>query len=283
MGAAFLITLREGVEIALIISILLAYLARVNRRDMFGAVWVGIASAVVVCAGIALAFQRFVGDFTGKAEQLTEGIVAIAAASMLTYMIFWMRKHARGSSAGLQTRLAVVIEHSFLAVALFAAVSVLREGIETALLLLGATEQSQPGWGFTVGGVAGLAAATWIGYAFYAGSRQINLKRFFSATALLLILFAAGMAGKAAHEFAEYAGLGGSLVEPVWHVTNAAFSTSWFAQFLNGMFGWSPHPELIRVLVYFSYLLPVTALYFGGIIPIPRMLLRRSESSRIRA
>jgi high-affinity iron transporter len=276
MGAAFLITLREGVEIALIVAILLAYLVKSNRRDLFGAVWAGIAAATLLCIGLAVAFEQIAGGFEGKAEQLTEAGVSLAAASMLTFMIFWMRKHARHLRCSLQTNLSAVLEHSFLAVAVFGGLSVLREGIETALLLIGATDGTSAGLGFTIGGVAGLVVSVWIGYVFYVGSSRINLERFFSVTSMLLILFAAGMVGKVAHELSEYFAMSGGLVDPVWSVTNAALSTSWFARFLAGMFGWSPHPELIRVLAYLLYLVPVTALYFGDRIRFPRV--ERSEA-----
>jgi high-affinity iron transporter len=271
MGAAFIVTLREGVEIALIIAILLAYLSQVGRRDRFGAVWAGIAGSTALCVALAVAFEQLFGGFTGKAEQLTEAIVSGLAAVMLTVMIFWMRRHARGLKGDLQTKLGLAVERSALAVAIFAAISVLREGIETALLLLGASEgQHASSTSFVVGGLAGLVVASWIGYAFYSGSRRIDLRRFFSVTATLLILFAAGMVGKSVHELREYFVITGTLADPVWQVTNAAFSTSWFAQLLAGTFGWSPRPELVRVLAYLLYAIPVLVLYHAPTVRLPR-------------
>lgn len=277
MGAAFIVTLREGVEISLIVAILLAYLGKVGRRDMFGAVWVGIGVAAVACIGLAVAFEQLAGGFTGPAEQLTEAIVSALAACMLTVMIFWMRRHARSLKGNLQTKLGAALERSATAVAVFAAISVLREGIETALLLIGASEESAGGSQFLVGGIAGLAVATWIGYACYSSSRRVDLRRFFAVTATLLILFAAGMVGKSAHELREYFEITGTLAEPVWHVTTAAFSTSWLAELMAGMFGWSPQPELIRVLAYVAYAVPVLALYFGDRIRVPRFGVRAVE------
>jgi high-affinity iron transporter len=264
MGESFLISLREGVEISLIVAILLAYLNRVGRRNAFGAVWAGVAVAGMVCLALALAFLKVVGGFEGRAEMATEAIVSTAAAGMLTFMIFWMRRHARELKGKLQGGLERAAEHSFVAIAVFAGIAVLREGIETALLLIGAERASGDTSNmFIVGGVAGLLVAACIGWMIFHGSRRVDLRRFFNATAMLLILFAAGMVGKAAHELRELTGITGAWADPVWQVTAPLFSTSWMSRFLGGMFGWSPEPELIRVVAYALYLLPVLSLYFG--------------------
>ena len=264
MGESFLISLREGVEISLIVAILLAYLNRVGRRNAFGAVWAGVIAAGVVCIALALAFLQLVGGFEGRAEMATEAIVSAAAAGMLTFMIFWMRRHARQLKGKLQGGLERAAEHSMVAIAVFAAIAVLREGIETALLLIGAERSAGTSAGaFVGGGLAGLAVASCIGWMIFRGSRRIDLRRFFNATAVLLILFAAGMVGKAAHEVRELAAVTGLWADPVWQVTNPLFSTSWLSQFLGGMFGWSPEPELIRVVAYVLYLVPVLSVYFG--------------------
>ncbi|MCW2974107.1 MAG: iron transporter [Thermoleophilia bacterium] len=264
MGESFLISLREGVEISLIVAILLAYLNRVGRRNAFGAVWAGVAGAAVVCVALAVAFLQVVGGFEGRAEMATEAIVSLAAAGMLTFMIFWMRRHARELKGKLQGGLERAAEHSLFAITVFAAVAVLREGIETALLLIGAERATgDTSNEFLVGGLAGLAVAAVIGWTIYHGSRRVDLRRFFTATAVLLIFFAAGMVGKAAHELRELAGASGAWADPVWQVTNPLFSTSWLSQFLGGMFGWSPEPELVRVAAYVLYLVPVVIVYFG--------------------
>src|SRR5690348_10689793 len=101
MGESFLISLREGVEISLIVAILLAYLNRIERRDAFKAVWTGIAASTLACLALAVVFQELVGGFTGRAEMAVEAGVSLAAASMLTFMIFWMRRHARNLKGAL--------------------------------------------------------------------------------------------------------------------------------------------------------------------------------------
>lgn len=263
MGVAFLITLREGVEIAVIVAILLAYLSQNGRRDMFGAVWVGAGIAVAACMALGLAIKMVAGGLEGPAEAATEALVSLAAAGMITFMIFWMRRHARELRGNLHSRLSNALENSYLAVAAFAAVSVLREGIETALLLLGASDESRAGAGFTFGGIAGLVVATWIGYLLYSGSRRIDLGRFFTVTGALLILFAAGMVGKAMHELVELVELGGPLAGAAWTISAGPLSGGWFSDLLAGLFGWSPQPEWLRVIAYLGYLAPMAVLYFA--------------------
>jgi high-affinity iron transporter len=281
MGESFLISLREGVEISLIVAILLAYLNRIERREAFRAVWAGVAASALLCIGLAVAFLAVVGGFEGRAEVATEAIVSAAAAGMLTFMIFWMRSHARELKGKLQSGLGRAVDHSAMAVALFAGIAVLREGIETALLLVGAERGSGVSAGaFLGGGVAGLAMASVVGFVVYKGSRRIDLRRFFNVTAFLLILFAAGMVGKAAHELRELFEVGGVLAEPVWTVTSPLLSTSWISRFMAGMFGWSPHPDVARLIGYVAYLVPVLVLYFGDRASetLSRLVRRRSRA-----
>jgi high-affinity iron transporter len=264
MGESFLISLREGVEISLIVAILLAYVVRIERSGAVRAVWAGVAGAALLCIALAVAFLQLVGGFEGRAEMATEAIVSAAAAGMLTFMIFWMRRHARELKGKLQSGLGRAAERSLLAVSVFAAIAVLREGIETALLLIGADRASgEPAMPFIGGAVAGLAVAVVVGWMVYSSSRRIDLRRFFNVTALLLILFAAGMVGKSAHELRELFEVTGAFANPVWTVTSPLLSTSWIAHFFSGMFGWSPAPELVRVLAYVAYLVPVLGFYFG--------------------
>lgn len=269
MGQTFLITLREGVEISLIVAILLAYLRGVGRASMFRAVWAGVGGAIVLCVVLALAFELLLGGFVGHAEQLTEGVVSLAAAGMLTYMLFWMRRHARGIKGELQFGLDGALERSALAVAAFAAVAVIREGIETVLLLIGAGDAQATPRELLVGGAAGLAVASYVGYLVYGGSRRVDLRRFFQVTAMLLVVFAGGMVAKSVHEFREYFEVGGVFATTAWDIATPAFSTGWIARFMAGLFGWSANPEWIRVAAYAAYVVPVTWFYFGMRVRLP--------------
>jgi len=200
MGSSLLITLREGLEIALVLAIIVAYLHKTGRGDRLGTIWAGSAVAAVLCIATGVLFHQVVGEFEGKWEQFIEGALAFAAVGVLTWMIFWMRGHARGISSDLQAKIDAAIDRSALALAFVAFIAVAREGFETVLFLLGAETSSSSGSAVVAGGIIGLGISAVIGYLFYLGSGRVDLKKFFNWTGLLLILFAAGLFAKGIHE-----------------------------------------------------------------------------------
>lgn len=263
MGASFLITLREGLEVALVLAILIAYLVKTDRRDEIPVVWRGAAAAALFCLVGGVAFHAFVGEFEGKSEQFIEGTIAIAAAGVLTWMIFWMRKNSRGLSAELRAKVDQATSNRALATIAF--VAVLREGLETVLFLVSAETASSSGSSVVVGGLLGLAASAVLGRLVYAGGNKINLRAFFNVTGVLLILFAAGLFGKFFHEYRELLGFeSGWLVEPAWTVTSGAWSSGTFYDFMKGFFGWHNETENIRLIAYFAYLIPITWAFLAG-------------------
>jgi high-affinity iron transporter len=263
--SSFLITLREGLEIALVIVIILAYLHRTGRADRSRDVWLGAGLAVAVCIAAGFAFDRLVGEFEGRWEQAIEGTLALVAAGVLTWMIFWMRGNARGITSELHARIDEAIDGSGLALASIAFVAVGREGFETVLFLLGAETASASGAEVVVGGLIGLAVSAVIGVLLYAGSDRVNLRAFFNWTGFLLILFAAGLFAKGIHEFRELFELEGSWYSsPAWEVGSGPLASGTFYDFMAGLFGWSADPERVRVFAYFAYLLPCLWFYFRG-------------------
>jgi high-affinity iron transporter len=261
VGASFIITLREGLEISLVLGILATYLVKTDRRDMLRPMWIGAAAALALSLVAGLVFRAAVGEFEGKWEQGIEGVIAVVAAVVLTWMIFWMRRNARGLSHQLRAKLDTSTSTAAVSVVAFAAV--LREGFETALFLLGAETESASGAEVVAGGLIGLAVAAVIGWLVYVGGRHIDLRKFFNVTGVLLILFAAGLVGKAFHEFRELFGFeNGWLKGSAWTVTSGALAEGNLRDFLNGLFGWHENPERIRVITYFAYLVPVLWLYF---------------------
>ena len=261
MGASFVITLREGLEISLVLGILATYLVKSGRAPMLRSMWLGSAAALVVATIAGLVFHQVIGEFTGKWEQGIEGVIALVAAIVLTWMIFWMRRHARGLSGDLRARLDA--STTTRAVAVVAFVAVLREGFETALFLLSAETESASGADVVIGGFIGLAVAAVVGWLVYAGGRKVNLAKFFAITGFVLILFAAGLVGKAFHELRELFGIeSGWLIDSMWNVKSGTLASGTTRDFLNGLLGWHENPERIRVFTYVLYLLPVMWLYF---------------------
>lgn len=263
MGAAFLITLREGLEIAIVLAILVTYLVKSERRDAIADVWRGTVLAGLICVVGGIAFHAFVGEFEGKPEQFIEGTIAVVAASVLTWMIFWMRSNSRNMGAHLRTQVDAAATHK--AIVSIAFVAVLREGLETVLFLLSAETASSSGSSVVIGGLGGLVVAAVLGRVFFTAGHRLNLRTFFNVTGALLILFAAGLVGKAFHEFRELLGFEtGWLVAPAWTVASGLWAQGTFYDFMKGFFGWHKEAENIRLIAYFAYLLPIGWLFAKG-------------------
>jgi len=263
MGASLLITLREGLEISLVLAIIVGYLVKSGRGNSLRQVWLGVGIAVAVCIVAGIAFRAAIGEFEGKSEQFIEGTLAFSAVAVLTWMIFWMRTHARGIKGELHGRLATAIDRSPAALVVVAFIAVAREGFETVLFLIGAENEGSTGAQVVVGGLIGLAIAAALGVAIYRGGRHIDLGKFFTWTGALLLLFAAGLFAKGVHEFREFFEIESAVVaKAVWQINSGPLAEGRTVHnFLNGLFGWSPDPERIRLVAYFAYLIPIGWLY----------------------
>ena len=263
MGASFLITLREGLEIALVLAILAGYLVKSGRSSDLPAMWKGAFAAVALCIVFGISIHLAVGGLNGKVEQATEGVIAVAAASVLTWMIFCMRENARNLGAELRSQVDQATGAKALAAIAF--VAVFREGLETALFLLGAETSSASGAKVVVGGLIGVAISAVLGYLVYKGGNRLNLRSFFLVTGVMLIFFAAGLVGKAFHEFRELFGFeSGWLIDSAWTVDSGPWAEGTFYDFMKGLFGWSKDAERIRVITYFAYLIPILVMFVRG-------------------
>ena len=281
MGSSLLITLREGLEAALIVAIVLGYLKRLGRERDFPTVWLGTAGAVLLSAIAGAIVFATLGELEGRSEAITEGVVAFVATGVLTWMIFWMARQARFIKGELQAKVdAAVVAGSTFALASIAFVAVLREGLETALFLLSTGIGTESNTSRFVGGVIGLAIAIGVGYLVYRGSRVVNLRVFFRVTGALIILFAAGLLAKGVHEFQE-AGLIGTLNEHVFDVSSVSAlnpDESTVGEFLNGLFGWSPDPSLEMIVVYLLFLVPVGTRFLTLTRKMPAAAAPRAEA-----
>src|SRR5512139_2787355 len=270
MLAGFLLALREGIEAALIISIVLGMLKKMNRYDRAPLVWLGVAGAALLSVAAAIILNVIGAEFEGAAEQAFEGFTMLFAAAVLTWMIFWMQKQGRQIQKGLEADVREALSGGQ-TVALFsvAFVAVLREGIELALFLT-AVNFSSPmvggeapilGW---LGGVLGLIAAILIGWLMYESAIKLNLRRFFQFTSIVLILFAAGLVGHAVHEFNELGWIP-SVVEHVYDVNPIMPEATTAGQFLKALFGYNANPSLTEMLAYVGYFVIVFGLlsYFN--------------------
>jgi len=254
--ASFLLMLREGVEAALIVAILLAYVDRVERTDQRRWIWLGTLAAVAVALLAGALLWLTIGELTGTAEKLVEGGIALAAAGLLTWMIFWMGRQAHTLRDRLEMSVDVALTvGGALGLASIAFVAVLREGLESALFLI-STTLGGSGIGQLAGALLGLGGAAAIGYAFYRGAGIVDLRRFFRITGILIVVFAAGLVATAVHEFQEL-GVIPTYVEHLYRLDVLDPSTSILARFLESLFGWRHDPSLLTFLAYFAYLVPV--------------------------
>jgi high-affinity iron transporter len=206
MGS-FVITLREGFEAALIVSLILAYLAKTDRlAEHRRTVWLGVVVGAAASLLIGAILFASAGELEGNSEALYEGTAMIVAAGVVTWMAFWMRKQAATIGGHLRDQVSESLRvGGGAALASVAFIGVAREGVETALFLFASTGES--GFAVTmVGAALGLGAAVVLGVLFYRGALHMNLSRFFVVTSVLVIAFAAFLIFNGVHEFGEVAG-----------------------------------------------------------------------------
>jgi len=254
---AFLITLREGLEAALIVGITLSLVRRLDKSKQTSPVWWGVFAAVVASIAGGIALNALGIAFEGRGEEIFEGIAMLTAAGVLTWMIFWMQRQSRNIGKTLESEVKQATESGTSTWALFslAFVAVLREGIETVLFMTAAAFGSTPGETLFGGGL-GLAVAIALGWLIFVGGRELNLKRFFGATGILLLLFAAGLAAHGVHELQE-ARLLPVFIEHVWDLNPLLDENGTLGSFLKALFGYNGNLALLEVVVYGLYLMVI--------------------------
>jgi high-affinity iron transporter len=265
--------LREGVEAALIIAIICAYLAKTGNRDQFPLVLLGAGTAIGLSAILGILLFVTVGGLEEPYEQIFESITLIAAASVVTWMLFWMRRQARSVKGELHAAVDRAIDKgSVTALAVLAFIAVIREGLETSLFLVGQANSADQGaiW-VLVGAVIGLVIAAVLGVGFYQGSRRLNLVTFFRWTGVALIFIAAGLLSTAVHELIEI-GVITFGTQPAFDLSGVlphdADSGNIIGQFLRAIFGYSATPEVTTFLVWLTYVVVVLYLFLRPMKPV---------------
>jgi high-affinity iron transporter len=255
--------LREGVEAALIVSIILAYLAKTGNRAQFPKIYVGTGAAILVSALLGVILFQTTGGLQEPYEQLFEGLTMLVAALVVTWMLFWMRRQARGVKGELHAAVDRVLdEGSALGLAVLAFTAVIREGVETSLFLVAQATSAAADAGFVlVGALIGLGMAALLGVGFYQGSRRLDLARFFRWTGIVLIFIAAGLLSHAVHEFIEI-GLITFGTQPIFDVSTVLpHEGNLVGEFLRALFGYTSTPEVTTFVVWITYIVVVLTLY----------------------
>ncbi|MCW2810830.1 MAG: hypothetical protein JWP61_1288 [Friedmanniella sp.] len=260
----FLIGLREGLEAALIVSILIAYLVKSDRRHLLSRIWVGVGIAVVVSLAFGAALTFGPRGLTFEAQELIGGGLSILAVGFVTWMIFWMARAARGMSGALRHQIDAAADGARGSLVVVAVLAVGREGLETALFLWAATQAASRETGASsqplLGAALGLAVAVVLGYLMYRGALKINLSRFFTWTGAFLIVVAAGVLAYGVHDLQEARFLPG-LNTLAFDVSAAIPPTSWYGTLLKGVFNFSPATTVLELLAWLAYLIPTMAVF----------------------
>ena len=268
MGASFVIALREGIEAALIVSIVLAYLKQLGASDRARLVWWGTGVAVALSAAVGTGIFIAGAEFEGTAEEVFEGLVTLAAVGVLTWMIFWMRRQGSRIRSELQEKVDTAIVSGGLALAGLAFFAVLREGVETALFLFAAAKGTAvegtavaPATQVT-GALLGLALAVVLGVLLYRGGIRMNLRSFFRVTGLILIVVAAGLFAYSLHELQE-AGWLPVLEAHAFDLSASLPDDAGAGAILRGLVGYNADPTWLEVVGWAAYLVVVGGLFLG--------------------
>jgi high-affinity iron transporter len=259
-AASYLIGLREGLEMVLVVSVLVAYLVKTGRRNQLLPVYSGVAAAVVVSVGFGwLLTYLSTSVLYGPQHELFDAITSVVAVALVTWMIFWMRRTARKLSRELRGRLDGAVGLGLGAVVGIAFLAVVREGLETTLLFF-ASAQGATSASPLVGLAAGLVTAVAIGVALYQGAVRINLTKFFTVSGVLLVFVAAGIFKYSVHDFQE-AGVLPGLSTYAFDASSWLDPSSWYGAVVAGLFNITPQPSVLEMVAYAVYLVPVLALF----------------------
>lgn len=276
LTSGLLTGLREGVEAALIVSIILAYLAKTGNARHFAKIWLGAGSAVAASLAVGIVLFATIGALRPPYEQIFEGSAMVIAAGVVTWMLFWMRRSAANVRGELQASIdRHLTEGTMWGLALMAFAAMIREGIETSLFLLGqvtAASRAAAGAPSVLGGaLIGLAIAVGLGFTFYRGARLINLGTFFRWTGIALIFIAAGLLSQAVHEFVEVGvirigtGIAFDIAPILPHEGGGALAI--LGQLLRALFGYSSRPEWITLFTWLTYVVVVLVFYLRPVKP----------------
>lgn len=264
MLATFVIFLREGVEASMIVAILLAYLDRIGQRRHFRDVLmgVGLAMVLVLCGGVAayLLLKTYAGS---RVQTIFETATYLLAAAVLTYMTFWMQRHARGLSSELRTKAEEALDgRARWGLGLLAFQAVGREGLETMVFTLAIVFASH-GKGVILGGAIGLAAALMIALAMYRLGTKINVGKFFTVVGALLMVFAAGILADAVENLQQLKWL--PVLGPhLWNTSRVLSETSSIGDVFHTFLGYADRPTAFQVAVYVAYLVVAVSFFLHG-------------------
>ncbi|MEI8336485.1 MAG: iron uptake transporter permease EfeU [Actinomycetes bacterium] len=278
MFPSFLIGLREGLEAALIVGILVAYLVRTDRKDRLTALWIGVAAAVGVSLVVGAILQFAVDNLGDEALAPFVGFTSLLTVALVTTMVFWMQRTARRMKSDLEGHLSQALAAGPVAILATAFFAVVREGIETALFLWSNVQATGGSTAALIGALLGIGAAVALGWVVYKQSVHIDLAKFFTITGVMLIVIAGGVLAYGLHELAA----GGVIptTATAFDITSWFDAEAWYGSILRGVFGFRPAPTVLEVAAWFAYVIPVTWLFLRGISAAPKKSLANKVAAQ---
>ena len=278
MLPTFVIGLREGLEAALIIGIIAAFLLRRGERRALRWMWAGVGLAVFLCLGIALAFRAINRSLPHDGQETLAAIMALLAVAGVTYMIVWMRRHSRDLKRSLEDDAeSALLDGSTWALVGLAFFAVIREGLETAVFLIAVFRNSSNPRATGTGAMLGIVTALALGYGIYKGGVRINLARFFRVTGFILVLVAAGLLASAAHAAAEahwYSVAQASAIDLSGLIAPGTIRAS----LITGMLGLQPVPTVAEITLWLAYAIPMSIyVLWPNHRPSPKRVSARTE------
>jgi high-affinity iron transporter len=262
-----LIGLREGLETGIVVTILVAFLVKGDRRDALKWVWLGVAAAIAMTVGVFLVIQFGENTITGLAAEAIAGVASVVAVAIVTTMVLWMKRASATISGELRGGMSRALETGGLAVAALAFLAVGREGVETALFMVGYAE-ANTAWPL-IGLVVGVLIAVAIAYAMYIGAVRINLAKFFKYTGAFLIVVAAGILSYGIGALQTVDWLPG-LSHRAFDISTWFNWSSWYGEIIQGVFNVTPTPTVLQLAGYLAYIVLVLALFLRPIAAAPK-------------
>ena len=262
MISNFLIGLREGLEAALVVSILITYLVRTGRNKSIKFVWAGVFSAVALSLafGALLTYTSLSLHFNEEAEETFAGTMSVIAVALVTWMIVWMRNAGKKMNAELEGKLETAVIGGALTVAAMAFASVAREGIETTLFFFSAVQAAGSTVGPVIGFTLGILASSAVGFLIYRRAIKINMRRFFSVTSYFLILVAAGVLSYGVSDLAE-AGVIPVNLGTAFDLSATISEDSWFGALAKGIFNFNAETSWLSAITWLAYVAFAVWLY----------------------
>jgi high-affinity iron transporter len=259
--SALLIGLREGLEAALVVSILVAFLVKSGQRSALKWVWGGVAVALLVCVAVGTAIAYTIGELRFEQQEIVGGTLSIVAVGFVTWMIFWMRATARTIAKELRGKLSDALAIGPAAVAVMALFAVGREGLETMAFFYANVRTAEAGTHQPlIGFLIGIAIAVALGWLMYRGAVRFNLGKFFTYTGVLLVFVAAGILGYGVHDLQE-AGVLPGLTSLAFDLSGPMPEDSWYGALLKGLLNYSAQTTVLQAVAWVLYVVVVLIVF----------------------